>query len=330
MPLNESRKCEGIFGTPVEPLFNNEENGTNSEILQDWLINMAVMNSETLKSKEISENIFNHGHWAQCIFLMCERFELPHQTKFAALDLFDRFMARHINDLYSHVQNSDSNKKKSDWTCILDRVKNQTFLRILSCCQIASKLTSHYKVITVKRARKCLLEAGYSYSNESIIQSEMRILKTLSYNVSRESCLDFIDILLEILGYNAGKDVLNVKVYHDTAIKILTLICLNRHQIYDRLYLNTARMYAGVLVSSQEQKRQLAVVTCDKMLLAVGTVAAAVHLNDDSLSHQIILQLHKISAVPVEDIQEFCKVIVMGLQDFVDQAETGSCLDESK
>ena len=55
MPFDESRKCDGIFGTPVEPLFNNEENGTNSEILQDWLINMAVMNSETLKSEDISE-----------------------------------------------------------------------------------------------------------------------------------------------------------------------------------------------------------------------------------------------------------------------------------
>ncbi|GFS23556.1 cyclin N-terminal domain-containing protein 1-like [Elysia marginata] len=254
MPLSETRKCDGIFGTPLEPLFNNVENGTNPEILQDWLINMAVTNSETLKSEEKSENIFNHGHWAHCIFLMCDRFELPHQTKFAALELFDRFMARHINDLYAHVQNSGSSKKKSDWACILDRVKNQTFLRIVSCCQIASKLTSHYKVITVKRARKCLLEAGYSYSNESIIQSEMRILKTLQYNVSQVSCLDFLEMLLEILGHNAGRGVLDLKVYYDTAIKILSLVCLNRHEVYDRLYLNTAGICAGVLVSSQEQK----------------------------------------------------------------------------
>ncbi|GFO02219.1 cyclin n-terminal domain-containing protein 1-like [Plakobranchus ocellatus] len=195
----KSRQCDGIFGTPVEPLFNNEENGSNAEILQDWLINMAVMNSQIIKSKELPENIFAHGVWAQCVFLMCDRFELPHQTKFAALDIFDRFMTRHINDLYAHVQNSNSSKKKSDWACILDRVKNQAFLRILSCCQIASKLSSHYKVITVKRARKCLLEAGYSYSDESIVQSEMRVLKTLSYNMSGATCLDFIEILLEIL-----------------------------------------------------------------------------------------------------------------------------------
>ena len=54
MLLNKPRQPEGIFGTPAEPLFNNEENGTNSEILQDWLINMAVLNSEMLKSEEIS------------------------------------------------------------------------------------------------------------------------------------------------------------------------------------------------------------------------------------------------------------------------------------
>lgn len=55
-------------------------------------------------------------------------------------------------------------------------------------------------MITVKRAKRCLLDAGYSYSCESILQSEMRVLKTLSFNVSRTSCLDFIEILLEILG----------------------------------------------------------------------------------------------------------------------------------
>ncbi|GFO02217.1 cyclin n-terminal domain-containing protein 1-like [Plakobranchus ocellatus] len=121
------------------------------------------------------------------------------------------------------------------------------------------------------------------------------------------------------VGYNAGKGVLDVKVYHDTAIKILMLVCLNRHQVYDRLYLNTAGICAGVLVSSQEQKSQLAAVTCDMMLLSVAVVAVAVHINDDSLTQQIILQLHKISEVPIEDIQDFCKVILMSLHDFVDQ-----------
>ena len=57
-----------------------------------------------------------------------------------------------------------------------------------------------FQVVTVRRVRRCLLDAGYSYSHESILQSEMRVLKTLSYQVTRESIVDFVEIVLEILG----------------------------------------------------------------------------------------------------------------------------------
>ena len=58
-----------------------------------------------------------------------------------------RFMVRHIQDLYTHVQNMSSKNRKQDWLVVMDRVRNQVLLRAVSCCQLASKLTSHYKVI---------------------------------------------------------------------------------------------------------------------------------------------------------------------------------------
>ncbi|XP_059158527.1 cyclin N-terminal domain-containing protein 1-like [Physella acuta] len=315
MPVNKnSHNSSGIFGTPAEPLFNNDENGSSAEILQDWLLNMAVVNTKEIKTSSSIQNIFTHGSWSECVFLMCDRFELPCQAKYAALEIFDRFMLKHIQDLYEHVQNTKSTKKKCDWECILERVKNQAFLRILSCCQIASKLSSHYKVITVKRAKRCLLDAGYSYSCESILQSEMRVLKTLSFNVSRTSCLDFIEILLEILGHNTSGEKFDVKVYHETAVKILTIICLHRHNIYDRLYLTTAGVAAGVLASSEEQNTKLAAVKTDKMLLSAAVVATAVNMNDSSLTQEVIIHLNKISEVPVEDIRDFMNVIIESIK----------------
>ncbi|KAH9510272.1 Cyclin N-terminal domain-containing protein 1 [Bulinus truncatus] len=290
------------------------ENGSCPEILQDWLFNMALINSRDIKTATVTQNIFSHGSWSECVFLMCDRFELPCQAKYAALEIFDRFMLKHIQDLYEHVQNTKSSKKKSDWECILERVKNQAFLRILSCCQIASKLNSHYKVITVKRAKRCLQDAGYSYSCESILQSEMRVLKTLSYNIPKTSCLDYIEILLELLGQNMGKDLLDVKVYHDTAIKILTFICLHRHSIYDRLYILAAGIGAGALVSSQEQRLKLAAVKMDKMLLSATVVATAVQIIDQSLTGEVMIQLNKVNEVPVQDLQDFMSVILEIIQ----------------
>ncbi|CAG5127741.1 unnamed protein product [Candidula unifasciata] len=316
MPVNKtSCQQEGIFGTPSEPLFNNDGNGASAEVLQDWLVNMAVTNSQNITAASVTQNIFIQGSWSECVFLMCDRFELPCQAKFAALDIFDRFMLKHILDLYAHVQNSKSNSKRTDWECILGRVKNQAFLRILSCCQIASKLNSHYEVITVKRARRCLLDAGYSYSCESILQSEMRVLKTLAFKVSRTSSLDFIEILLEILGHNTRGEDLHIKVYHNTAVKILTLISLHLHEVYDRLYLSTAGAGAGALISTEEQRSKLAAVMMDKMLLAVAVVATAVHVVDSTLTQKVIIHLHKISEVPIEDIQDFMKVILVFLRE---------------
>lgn len=58
-------------------------------------------------------------------------------------------MQKHLEDLYTYVHNTNTTKKKSEWKAIFDRVRNQAFLRIVSCCQIASKLNSHYKVAVI-------------------------------------------------------------------------------------------------------------------------------------------------------------------------------------
>ena len=55
-------------------------------------------------------------------------------------------MIKHIEELYKHILTSEKYTKKNDWLAIQERIKNQVMLRIASCCQIASKLTSHYKV----------------------------------------------------------------------------------------------------------------------------------------------------------------------------------------
>ena len=57
-----------------------------------------------------------------------------------------RFLVTHISDLHQHVQQSGSRTKQRDWRAILDRVRKQVPLRIVSSCQLASKITAHYRV----------------------------------------------------------------------------------------------------------------------------------------------------------------------------------------
>ena len=55
-------------------------------------------------------------------------------------------MVQHIQDLYQHVLTLSSWNQSRDWQTIMDRVHTQVPLRIVSCCQVASKLTSHFRV----------------------------------------------------------------------------------------------------------------------------------------------------------------------------------------
>lgn len=55
-------------------------------------------------------------------------------------------MAKHVCGLYELIRsNSDTNQQRN-WKEVENRVKTQLPLRVMSCVQLASKLTSHYKV----------------------------------------------------------------------------------------------------------------------------------------------------------------------------------------
>ena len=57
-------------------------------------------------------------------------------------------MVQHIRDLFAHVQKMEREQKQKDWQAIMHRVQNQVLLRVVTCCELASKLTSHYRVST--------------------------------------------------------------------------------------------------------------------------------------------------------------------------------------
>lgn len=57
-----------------------------------------------------------------------------------------RFMAKHICDLYELIRSNSETNLQRNWKEVENRVKTQLPLRVMSCVQLASKLTSHYKV----------------------------------------------------------------------------------------------------------------------------------------------------------------------------------------
>ena len=109
-------------------------------------------------------------------------------------------MRAHVSSLLHHVHRSCKPDRDRNWEAVEERLKSQLPLRILSCVQLGSKLCSHYKALTPGRVKDFLSSEGHLYSNNAILQSEIRVLNTLSFSVQVTSPLVYIETLLETLG----------------------------------------------------------------------------------------------------------------------------------
>lgn len=63
-----------------------------------------------------------------------------------AFEIFNRFMSKHVCGLYELIRSNSETNQQKNWKEVENRVKTQLPLRVMSCVQLASKLTSHYKV----------------------------------------------------------------------------------------------------------------------------------------------------------------------------------------
>ncbi|XP_064610465.1 cyclin N-terminal domain-containing protein 1-like isoform X2 [Liolophura sinensis] len=293
-----------IFGTPPEPHFNHKSLSLSAPLLEEWLTVLSEENCRRVSSADPRQLLFRKGHASEVIFLVCDKLRLRNDAKYIAVELFNRFMIQHVKDLYKHVCESSSRTKRKDWLGIMERVQNQLILRILSCCQLASKLSSHYRVVTVARVQRFLAGNGQRYTSESLLKSELRVLKTLDFKVNVMSPLTYLECLLEIIGHNEPGT--EVKVYHGVSVKLLDLVYMKHEEIFNRLY-QTATHHSSI---SPADREKLAGVEADKMLLAVGIITASVFIIDQGQVEKVLLALEKISQIPQEDIMDFCTVLV--------------------
>ncbi|ELU08363.1 hypothetical protein CAPTEDRAFT_213266 [Capitella teleta] len=278
------------------PCFNSSSLRFDPSLMTDWLDNLRAENDRQ-RSTDNPEKICSFKHCVEYIFKASERFRLPDEAKYRAVGIFDRFLVQHIRDLYKHVRESNSKTKMHDWKLIVGRVKKQIPLRIVSCCQLASKLTAHYRVVSPKRAFAYLKELGSKYSINSILQSELRVLKTLDYNISLPCPSLYMEALLELI----GRDVtdLQVSIIHVTSLKILDLIFLN----FDEIYTELENAASGV-------SRQRKYLRNDGMLQAAGAIAASVYIMDQTKTDKIIELLSGQSGEPADGILDIATVIL--------------------
>ena len=288
-----------VFGSPPEPIFSDSKHSISKEMLQASLSFLASQNETSMNqaSPDETRGAFKSGDPVLFLFELCKRFELGAEVQYRAAELFQRFMNLHIVELRQHVLGTQGTSNPIKWSEVETRLKHQVPLRAVSCVQLASKLSSHYSIVSIGKAKRFLTASGYRYATASIVQSEVRVLKTLSFQVHHPTPLEFLEGLLGALSNN--NKAVPVKQLHGVALKVLDVSYICRDSIVDR---RLGRVFGD--------GRKLQMIESNLMLLASAVLATAAYVIDQTNFSLVVLELSHITCLQTQDIVSYASILL--------------------
>ncbi|KAL5015346.1 hypothetical protein ScPMuIL_009616 [Solemya velum] len=160
-------------------------------------------------------------------------------------------------------------------------------------------------VISSNRARRYLSDAGHRYTSNSILNSELRILKTLNFEVTVPSILTYLETVLEKLGNS--EHVTDIKMMHEVALLILDFVFLKYNVIYNKFYEVVKSQLSPTI---QTHRNFLQIFSGNKLILAVSVIAAASFLIDQSSTDRITDYMCKLTGVKYDLVVELATVSI--------------------
>ncbi|KAL1466059.1 hypothetical protein MTO96_042967 [Rhipicephalus appendiculatus] len=82
----------------------------------------------------------------EMLFQTCIKLKLPICVQVTALEYLDRFLVQHVRDLREQLGAGSPAYASVSWDSVMGRMREQVTLRMLSCIQIASKMSSSVRV----------------------------------------------------------------------------------------------------------------------------------------------------------------------------------------
>ncbi|NXP96434.1 CNTD1 protein, partial [Passerina amoena] len=213
-----------------------------------------------------------------------------------------RFMIKQVEQMCD--DRGSTQGQRSSWSFVRDQITNTFVLRLVSCVQLASKLSLHYSRVTSDTALTFLQSIKHSYTKQELLESELAVLNTLQFHVNVSTPLAYVELLLEVLGYNGC--LLPAKPLHQVCVQLLDFCYLTRETIYDTL-LKVA------IENSTPSKLQIAkflTVKEDFMLLAVGIISTGVFILSPGHWEQAVEHLNCITGITPQSILEFSYAVV--------------------
>ncbi|XP_013806899.2 cyclin N-terminal domain-containing protein 1 [Apteryx mantelli] len=284
-----------------EPVFGE----VAPEVIEEMLIRLATENEQYLSELSGQAGRFKEAQIVEFIFLLSEKWHLDQSARYQAVEILERFMIKQVEQICKPSREGrKSSAQGKGWSSLKDEIYNTFVLRLVSCIQLASKLSLHYNIVNSDTALKFLQSLKYSYTKQELLESELAILKALHFQINVSTPLAYVELLLEVLGHNGC--LLPAKPLHEMCMHLLDFSYLTRDAIYDTL-LKIA------IENSTPSKLQIAkflTVKEDFMLLAVGIISTSAFILNPKHWNQVVEHLNCITGITSQSILEFSYAIL--------------------
>ncbi|XP_030364368.1 cyclin N-terminal domain-containing protein 1 isoform X2 [Strigops habroptila] len=242
------------------------------EVIEAVLVRLATENERHLSELPEGAGCFKEAQIVEFVFLLSEKWRLDQAVRYQAVELLERFLIKQVEQISKASGKSTKAREQgggSSRSSLEDQICNTFVLRLVSCVQLASKLSLHYNRVNSDTALKFLQSLKYSYTKQELLESELAVLKTLHFQVNVSTPLAYVELLLEVLGYNGC--LLPTKPLHQMCIQLLDFSYLARDAIYDTLL----KIAVENSTPSNLQVAKFLTVKEDFMLLAVGIISTS-------------------------------------------------------
>ncbi|NXU57488.1 CNTD1 protein, partial [Turnix velox] len=270
-------------------------------------IQLAAENEQYLSELPEQAGAFKETRTVEFIFLLAEKWRLDDSARYQAVELLERFMIKQVERLCEssgeNVQSHDQGQG-SGARSLMEQIHHSFLLRLVSCVQLASKLSLHYTVVNSDTALKFLQSLKYSYTKEELLESELAVLNSLQFQINMSTPLAYVELLLEVLGHNGC--MLPTKPLHQMCVQLLDFSYLTRDSIYDTLL----KVAIENSTPSKLQRAKFLTVKEDFMLLAVGIISTGVFILNPRHWRQVVEHLHTITGITPESISEFSYAVL--------------------
>ncbi|NXC21248.1 CNTD1 protein, partial [Corythaeola cristata] len=270
-------------------------------------IHLATENERHLSELPARAGRFKDTGTVEFIFLLSEKWHLDQSTSYQAVELLERFMIKQVEQSCQPSRgnvNSQGQGEGSSRSALSDQLHDTFVLRLVSCVQLASKLSLHYNIVKSDTALEFLQSLKYSYTKQELLESELAVLKTLHFQVNVSTPLAYVELLLEVLGHNGC--LLPAKPLHQMCVQLLDFSYLTRDTIYDTLL----KIAVEDSTPSELQVAKFLTVKEDFMLLAVGIISTSVFIQDPGLWKQVVEHLSCITGITSQSISEFSYAVL--------------------